>query len=244
MRTSIILSILLICFSAYVSAFAKGAPTCAPTAAKLLAVPNTPMGKLAKLGYTLTLSSKTYTAGGKAIQITSGGGAFKGLVLTVMDATGKSVGLMNLPDTLQFIANCPGGPKTALTHTDATDKPKLAAEWTPPTAAVGKLTVMATFVQGGGKGFQVVTSTLDIAGGKAPPSTNTTTPSVTSSPSAPTGTGTGLTDTATGTGAGVNTATNAAVTGQPTASDGMSISQYSSFCALVLANVVAIVILL
>jgi len=240
MRISIILSILLFCFSAYVSAFAKGAPTCAPTAAKLLGVPNTPMGKLAKLGYTLTLSSKTYTAGGKAIQITSGGGAFKGVVLTVMDAAGKSVGLMNLPATLQYIASCPGGPKTALTHTDATDKPKLAAEWTPPTTAVGKLTVMAAFVQGGGKGFQVVTSALDIAGGKAPPSTNTSAPIVTmtSTPSAPIGT-----DTGTGTGTGVNTGTNAAVTSQP-ASDGMSISQYSSFCALVLANVVAVIILL
>jgi len=236
MRTSIILSILLFCFATYVSAFSKGSPTCTPTVAKLLAVPNTPMGKEAKLGYTLTLSSKTYTAGGKAIQITSGGGAFKGVVLTVMDATGKSVGLMNLPATLQYIATCPGGPKTALTHTDATDKPKLAAEWTPPTAALGKLTVMAAFVQGGAKGFQVVTSALDIAGGKTPPSTNTTTPTATSSPSAPT-------DTGTGTGTGVNTGTNVAATSQP-ASDGMSISQYSSFCALVLANVVAVVILL
>jgi hypothetical protein len=243
MRTSIILSILLFCFSAYVSAFSKGAPTCAPTAAKLLAVPNTPMGKQAKLGYTLTLSSKTYTAGGKAIQITSGGGAFKGVVLTVMDATGKSVGLMNLPATFQYIASCPGGPKTALTHTDSTDKPKLVAAWTPPTTAVGKLTVMATFVQGGAKGFQVVTSALDIAGGKAPPATNTTTPSVTSSPSAPTGTGLGTTDTGTATGTEANTGTNAVVTSQP-ASDGMSISQYSSFCALVLANVAAVVILL
>jgi len=246
MRPQLILSALLIGCSSLVAAFSKGAPSCVADAAKMTAAKS--MGNPGEFGYTVTAKqlAKGYTPGGQAVKVTVGGAkTFRGLLVYAVDAKNNHVGKFTKPDNLQFKTDCPGDNGSGtLTHMDATDKPQMELMWTPPaTAGTGKIMFMATFVSGGPKtpdpGFQIVQSIayeeLAAAPGKTPTATDSAAPpkSTGTAPSPPAG--------STPTPPAGSTPTPPAAN-QP--SGGISISQYSSFGALVLVNVVAVFILL
>jgi len=233
MRPQLILSALLIGCSSLVAAFSKGAPACIADAAKMTAQKT--MGDVAKIGYTVTAKeiAKGYTPGGKAIKVTVGSvKTFKGLLLYAVDAAKNHVGTFELPKGLQYKADCLGdNGKGTLTHTDATDKPKMEILWTPPAkAGTGPITFVGTFVAGKAIGFEMAKSIEYPEIGGTPKGTDTAAPPAntnTPTQSPPVG----------------STPTTAAT---PTASTGggMSISQYSSFGALALVNIAAAFILI
>jgi len=233
MRPQLILSALLIGCSSLVAANSKGAPACIADAAKITAAKT--MGDVAKLGYAVAAKeiAKGYTPGGKAIKVTVGGvKTFKGILIYAIDAAKNHVGTFELPKGLQYKADCVGdNGKGTLTHTDATDKPKMDILWTPPAkAGVGPITFVSTFVAGKAIGFQMAKSIEYPEIGGTPKGTDTAAPPAntnTPTPSPPQG----------------STPTVAAT---PTVSNsgGMSISQYSSFGALALTNIAAAFILL
>ncbi|CAJ0645079.1 1894_t:CDS:2 [Entrophospora sp. SA101] len=221
---------LLIGCSSLVAAFSKGAPGCVADAAKMAAAKS--MGIQGEFGYTVTAKelAKGYTPGGPAVKVTVGSAksSFKGILVYAVDAKNNHVGTFAKPANLQFQANCPGDNGSGtLTHM----------------AGVGKIMFMATFVSGGPKspapGFQAAKSIpyaeLAAAPGKTPAATDTAAPptNTNTTPSPP---------------AGSTPSPPAGSTPSPTTanqpSGGISISQYSSFGALVLANVVAAFILL
>lgn len=246
MRPQLIISALLIGCSSLVAAFSKGSPACVADAAKMTAAKS--MGEAKELGYTVTAKAlaKGYMPGGPAVKVTVGGAkTFKGLLVYATDAKGNHVGSFAKQTGLQFLANCQGDSgKGTLTHTDATDKAKMELDWTPPAkGGSGKIMFMATFVSGGPKspapGFQTVQSVAYVELPAAPG----TSPTATDSAAPPANTGTTPSPPA-GSTPSPSAGSTPSPSASPSASGGISISQYSSFGALVLANVVAAFILL
>jgi hypothetical protein len=252
MRPQLILSAFLIGCSSLVAAFQKGAPGCVADVAKMTAAKS--MGNPGEFGYTVTAKqlAKGYTPGGPAVKVTVGGPkTFRGILVYAVDAKNNHVGKFTKPANLQFVPDCPGDNGSGtLTHTDATDKPQMDIMWTPPaTAGTGKIMFMATFVSGGPKalapGFQAVKSVayeeLAAAPGKTPTATDSAAPpkSTDTAPSPPAGSTPSPPAGSTPSPPAGSTPSSPA---QP--SGGISISQYSSFGALVLVNVVAVFILL
>jgi len=242
MRPQLILSALLIGCSSLVAAFSKGPPNCVADPTVMTAQKT--MGAPAELGYTISAKdiAKGYTPGGPAIKVSLGNtknpkGTYKGLLVYAVDAAKNHVGSFKKPDNLQFKAGCQGDDGTGtLAHMDATDKPLVDLLWTPPKAAgTGKITFIGTFVAGKATGFQMVKS-IDYAelGGKTPAGNDTAapTPSAGATPSPPAGS--------------TPSPTTGSATPSPSqqSNGGMSISQYSSFGALALANIAAAVMLL
>lgn len=243
MRPQLILSALLIGCSSLVAAFSKGAPNCIANPDLMIAQKT--MGNPAELGYTISAKdiAKGYTPGGPAVKVTLGNtknakGTFKGLLVYAIDAAKNHVGSFKKPDNLQFKTGCQGDDGTGtLTHMDSTDKPLADLLWTPPKAGTGKVTFISTFVAGKAIGFQMVKS-IDYQelGGKTPAGNDTAAPTSTpaATPSAPVG--------------ATPSPTPDSATPSPTPSQqsngGMSVSQYSSFGALALANIAAAVMLL
>jgi len=234
MRPQLILSALLIGCSSLVAANSKGAPACIADAA--LMTKQTIMGKEAVLGYTVSAKeiANGYTPG-KAIKVTVGSvKTFNGILLYAVDEAKNHVGTFDpLPKGLQYKDGCKGdNGKGTLTHADATPKPQMDILWIPPKAGTGSVTFISTFVAGKALGFQMAKSIAYKEIGGTPKGTDTAAPPAdTNTPTAspPAGSTPSPTGSATPT-----TASNS----------GMSVSQYSSFGALAIANIAAAFMLL